>query len=123
MDSIEEPTLGGIEISEEGTRAVLQLWGEVDASLRAEASAAMVTLLERGGPYVVDVSKVTFIDSSGLAFILQLHRVAADESTHVVLRDPPSLVIDMLDIIGMGGQIPFEFTAGDSADTRATAGV
>jgi anti-anti-sigma factor len=98
---------GGIEIVD-ADRSVVRLWGDVDALLRDQASAALVRLLERGGPYVIDVGDVTFIDSSGLAFILQLHRVAGDENTHVVLRDPPTLVLDMLDLIGV--KIPLEFS-------------
>ena len=103
---------GGIEILDDPDRSVVRLWGDVDALLRDQASAALVQLLERGGPYVVDVADVTFIDSAGLAFILQLHRVAGDEGTHVVLRDPPTLVMDMLDLLGIG--IPFEFSTGRS---------
>jgi anti-anti-sigma regulatory factor len=61
---------------------------------------------------------VSFIDSSGLAFILQLHRVAADEDSHVVLRDPPVLLIDMLELIGAGGQIRLEFSRGRADPPR-----
>jgi len=116
VDSKEEHApAGGIEVVEDDPRSVVRLWGEVDASLRGQASDAMVRILQRGGPYVIDVSEVTFIDSSGLAFILQLHRVAADESTHVVLRDPPTLVMDLLDLVGVAGQVPLEFSTGPSA--------
>jgi len=107
---------GGIEVSEDETRSLVRLWGDVDASLRDQASMAMVALLHRGGPYVIDVSDVTFIDSSGIAFILQVHRMATDEGSTAVLRDPPALVIEMLDLIGIGGTIPFEFSAGKAPD-------
>ena len=110
MDNAATP--GGIEISE-GFGSLIRLWGDVDASLRDQASAAMAEVLQRGGPYVIDVSEVSFIDSSGLAFILQLHRVAADEDTHVVLRDPPTLMLDMLDLIG--ASLPLEFSTGRTA--------
>lgn len=107
---------GGIEVSDDPDRALVRLWGDVDASLRDQASMAMVALLHRGGPYVIDVSDVTFIDSSGIAFILQVHRMATDEGSTAVLRDPPALVIEMLDLIGIGGTIPFEFSAGKAPD-------
>ena len=90
--------------------SVVRLWGEVDVLLRDQASAALVRLLERGGPYVIDLADVTFIDSSGLAFIIQLHRLAGDEGTHLVLRDPPTLVLDLLDLMGVPGSIPLEFS-------------
>jgi len=105
---------GGIEVGDDPRRAVVRLWGDVDASLRDQASMAMVALLTRGGgPIVIDVADVTFIDSSGIAFVLQVHRMATDMGSTAVLRDPPVLVIEMLDLIGLGGTIPFEFSSGD----------
>jgi anti-anti-sigma factor len=105
--------LGGIEVADDDATALVRLWGDVDASLRDQASAAMVELLRRGGPYVVDVAELTFIDSSGIAFILQLHRLATDEGSTAVLRDPTGLVTDMLELIGLSGTIPCEIGPGD----------
>lgn len=90
--------------------AVVRLWGEVDVALRRQASAALVRLLEHGGPYVIDVAGVTFIDSAGVAFILQLHWLAGEGGTHVVLLDPPTFLVEMLDLIGVPGSIPTEFS-------------
>lgn len=117
--SAEPSALGGIEITEADARACVRLWGDVDASLRDQASAAMVELAQRGGPYVVDIADVAFIDSSGIAFILQLHRLATEEGSTAILRDPPGLVTDMLELIGLTGAIPLEFGAGGGADMAA----
>ena len=106
------PEPGGIEIVDADGRACVRLWGDVDATLRDQASAAMVVLAKQGGPYVVDVAEVTFLDSSGIAFILQLHRLATEEGSTAILRDPPGLVTDLLEVIGLTGAIPLEFTAG-----------
>lgn len=114
---------GGIEVCEDSARALVRLWGEVDASLRDQASMAMVSLLSRSGPYVIDVADVTFIDSSGIAFVLQVHRMATDTGSTAVLRDPPALVIEMLDLIGLGGTIPFEFSSGEAAEQIQAARV
>lgn len=112
---------GGIDIGESDGRAMVRLWGDIDASLRDQASAAMVDLARRGGPYVVDVADVTFIDSSGIAFILQLHRLATEEGSTAILRDPPGLVTDLLELIGLTGAIPLEFGAdGGAVDLAAT---
>lgn len=120
MDQLEQMnSLGGIEVDQDPDRALVRLWGDVDASLRDQASMAMVALVNRGGPYVVDVSAVTFLDSSGIAFVLQVHRMATDQGSTAVLRDPPALVIEMLDLIGLGGTIPFEFSAGSAPEVAA----
>lgn len=124
MDELEQTTrLGGIEIDQDPDRALVRLWGDVDASLRDQASLAMVALVNRGGPYVVDVSGVTFLDSSGIAFVLQVHRMATDQGSTAVLRDPPALVLELLELIGLGGSIPCEFSTGDTADRVEPAGV
>ena len=109
-------SLGGIEVSDDEVTALVRLWGDVDASLRDQASAAMVELLRRGGPYVVDVAELAVIDSSGIAVILQLHRMATDEGSTAVLRDPTGIVTDMLELIGLAGAIPCEIgPVGDGA--------
>lgn len=120
----EHPTgPGGIEVSEDASRSLVRLWGDVDATLRDQASLAMIALANRGGPYVIDASGVTFIDSSGIAFILQVHRMARDEGSTAVLRDPPVLVMDLLELIGLGGSIPFEFGSGHAPDTVGAGSV
>ena len=84
----------------DGTTLVL-LQGEIDASLRHAASEAMVAVLAAHGPLVIDTSAVTFIDSSGMAFLLQLHGVASDAGRSVDLRDPSGVVVDLLALVGL----------------------
>jgi anti-anti-sigma regulatory factor len=51
---------------------------------------------------------VTFIDSSGLAFVLQLHLAATETGQRLTLRDPGREVVGRLDLIGMAGEIDLE---------------
>ena len=45
MDELEQMNgLGGIEVDDDPDRALVRLWGDVDASLRDQASLAMVAL-------------------------------------------------------------------------------
>ncbi|MBC7292033.1 MAG: STAS domain-containing protein [Actinotalea sp.] len=91
------------------------MWGEVDAALRDQASLAMVQCLQRGLPVTVDARDLTFIDSSGLAFVLQLHKVGHDEGLPLVLRDAPDLLLDLLEMVGMADAIARESTDGGPA--------
>jgi anti-sigma B factor antagonist len=84
----------------DGTTLVV-LRGEIDAGLRHAASEAMVAVLGGRGPLVIDTSEVRFIDSSGMAFLLQLHGVASDAGRPVVLRDPSGAVTDLLALVGL----------------------
>ncbi|MCB7135977.1 STAS domain-containing protein [Cellulosimicrobium marinum] len=97
----DEPRDGGV---------VVTMWGEVDAALRDRASEAMSSVLATAGPVVIDVSEVTFIDSSGIAFIIQLYLLGQEDGRSVVLRDPSPSIVELLDMIGMGGRIPVERT-------------
>jgi anti-anti-sigma factor len=97
-----EPHPGpGITVEQVGGTTVVALRGEIDAGQREAASRAMVAVLAASSPLVLDTSGVTFIDSSGLAFLLQLHGVAADAGRPVILRDPSGAVVDLLALVGL----------------------
>lgn len=101
---------GDIDVAQETDGWVVRMRGEVDAGLRDAASAVMVQVIGRRAPGVVDLADVTFIDSSGLAFVLQLWSLGQEDGTSVVLRDPPGAVLDLLDVIGVGDRIPVQRT-------------
>jgi len=103
MDPVD--AAGDIRVERERERTVVLLVGEVDAQLRAQASAAMSTALTAGLPVLLDATETTFIDSAGLAFVLQLHAAAAEESIPVTLLDPQRVVRDVLDLVGMPGHL------------------
>jgi anti-sigma B factor antagonist len=90
-----------ITVDDTDGTTLVRLRGEIDAGLRHAASEAMVAVLAGQGPLVIDTSAVTFIDSSGMAFLLQLHGVASDAGRPVVLRDPSGVVIDLLALVGL----------------------
>ncbi len=109
----------GIAYAPDEGGVVVTMWGEVDAALRDRASEAMSYVLDTRGPVVVDVAGVTFIDSSGIAFIIQLYMLGDEEGREVVLRDPSSSIVELLDMIGMGGRLPIVRT--DDAPTGPVA--
>jgi anti-anti-sigma factor len=96
----------GIRYGSHDDGVVVTMWGEVDAALRDLASEAMTYVLGTRGPVVIDVADVTFIDSSGIAFILQLYMLGEEDGREVALRDPSTSIVELLDMIGMGGRIP-----------------
>ena len=66
----------------------------------------MARALVTGLPVIVDTTLTTFIDSTGLAFVLQLSRAASEAGIGVSLRDPHRVLFDVLDMIGLGGELP-----------------
>ncbi|ACQ78563.1 anti-sigma-factor antagonist [Beutenbergia cavernae DSM 12333] len=101
---------GGITHTRNGGGVVIRIWGEVDAALRDDASAAMAAVLADPGPVVIDARDVTFIDSTGLAFILQLHKHGSEESREVVLRDPAPRLTELLELAAVGDLVRVERT-------------
>lgn len=96
--------------SVEGTTLVT-LRGEIDAALRDQASEAMVFVVAQDNPVVADVTDVSFIDSSGLAFLVQLHRLCAESGLGLELRNPSENLLDLLEVLGMGGEFAVRRTA------------
>ncbi|MEG3616564.1 STAS domain-containing protein [Isoptericola haloaureus] len=92
MTLTHEVRAGGIVLNEAPEASVVTLWGEIDIALRDEASAALAGAFQRDLPVVVDASEVTFLDSAGIAFLVQLCRIGQDEGLSVTLHDPPSVV-------------------------------
>ena len=96
-----ETGTGGIRLLEEPEASVVDMWGEIDVALRSEASAALANALERDVPVVIDTSKVTFMDSTGIAFLVQFYTIGSEEGLSVTLRFPPTVVTDVLEMLGV----------------------
>jgi len=97
----DEAHAGGISLVERADVSVVDMWGEIDIALRNEASAALARAFERDLPVVVDTSRVTFIDSAGVAFLVQLCRIGRDEGLRVSLHRPPPAVLDVLRMLDL----------------------
>ena len=93
--------VGGITVVEAPAVTTARLWGEIDEALRDQASSALMRALDRGLPVVIETSEVTFIDSTGIAFLIQFCRIGREEGLKVVLADPPPLVADVLTVLGL----------------------
>ncbi|WP_199422536.1 STAS domain-containing protein [Actinotalea solisilvae] len=103
---------GGIEL--DGSRpdaSVVRLWGDVDASLRDQASDVMAQVVLRSGPVVIGAADVGFLDSTGLAFVLQLVKAGEEEGRAVVLEDPPAHLTDLVAMVGMTDRVPVRRSA------------
>ncbi len=80
---------GAVQVLVESDRTRIVLSGEVDADLGAELAEATAEAERQGLPIEVDAHHVTFMDSSGVAFLARL----SIRSAHRVrlLRVPPTV--------------------------------
>lgn len=93
--------VGGITVTEGPQTTTARLWGEIDEALRDQASSALVRALDRGLPVVIETREVSFIDSTGIAFLIQFCRIGQEEGLRVTLAEPPPLVTDVLTMLGL----------------------
>lgn len=107
------PDIAGADSSEPGTVHVIVgsttarvlLSGEIDADLVADLQQATQDVEEAGLPVEIDAHHVTFMDSTGVAFLARL--TAISEHRVRVLRAPPTVrfllevtsIGDLLDIV------------------------
>ena len=93
--------VGGISVTEHVGHTVAHLWGEIDHALRQQAGSALARALDRNLPVVLDASRVDFIDSAGVAFLIQFCTIGREEGLEVTLAHPPAVVRDVLELLGL----------------------
>jgi anti-sigma B factor antagonist len=82
---------------------VFPLSGEIDAATReADRDAAESFFASADGPvWVVDLTAVTFMDSSGLALLIKVRKEANSRGATVTLRGPSPTILKLLTITGL----------------------
>lgn len=78
----------------------LEVAGEIDMLCAAELDAALDPLVDAGGTVVLDLRRVTFMDSTGLRSILRA-ATRLKQRGMVVLRDPQPIVVRLLEVTGL----------------------
>jgi anti-anti-sigma factor len=96
---------------------ILALAGEIDIS-NADEIAEEVRNALAAGPVSVDLSKLSFIDSSGLRMLVELVRDAQESDWSLKIgRDLPPGVRRLLEITGMLEMLPLDGT-GAASESR-----
>ncbi|NKY38065.1 STAS domain-containing protein [Cellulomonas septica] len=98
---------------------VVRLSGEIDQGLRPQASSALAASLRRHVPVVLDAEDVTFIDASGLSFVIQCSRIGHEQGLSVRMATCSPCVHDMLEMVGADSLFDGE---PDGAEPRSDRG-
>jgi anti-sigma B factor antagonist len=85
--------------------STIALEGEIDAHTAPDLAARYVDLPEGDGDFVIDMSKVDFMDSSGLRVIIELHQRAESASRRLVVRRPSPPVAKLFELSGLTGHL------------------
>jgi anti-sigma B factor antagonist len=92
--------------------------GELDIAAVPELEHALdVAILESTGAFVLDLSGVEFLDSTGLRLVLRWRGLLAREERSLAIVCPPGPVRKLFDIAGIAEQL-FLY---DSRETAAAA--
>ncbi len=87
--------------SDESGTAVVALAGEGDMSVRDELSAVLLTAVAGSPAVVVDLSGLTFLDSSGIHALVMAHQAALRDGGRLYAVDAAGVVADLLDLTGV----------------------
>ncbi|WP_414930760.1 STAS domain-containing protein [Streptomyces sp. Je 1-369] len=86
---------------------IVALHGEIDHAVKDEFSQALIP--EDGGPpprTVVDLSDVTFMDSSGINVFIAAHHTVKDAQGWLRIAAPRESVLRVIQLIGLDAVIP-----------------
>jgi anti-anti-sigma factor len=106
-----------LTVDQSDTVVVGRVSGEIDHGNAAEFQAAVLDEL-RTGPLILDLSRLEFIDSAGLAAIESVRRTTP---LRVVVA-PESIVYRAFEIVGLDHIIP-TYTSVDAARAQVAEGV
>jgi anti-anti-sigma factor len=89
-------------------KARLVLGGELDMSARFQAEQALDELLSKPvEQLVVDLGEVTFVDSTGMGLVLEVHDRSRSEGFKLRLLRGPDDVQRVFELAGVADVLPF----------------
>ena len=95
------------------TADAVALSGEIDIAAVQDLRAELAAFTQVGGPVIIDLRAVSFIDSSGIEALCAARRDAEGAGGSVVLRSPSSAVVRVLEITGLDDLFRIEPAAAD----------
>jgi anti-anti-sigma factor len=96
---MDEPGPLDIGVSETGDTHTVRLRGELDLASVPELAGVLQAMA--GPKVVVDLSELTFIDSSGVSALVRTQQRLAAEDRSLVLARPSGSVSRVFDILGI----------------------
>jgi anti-anti-sigma factor len=90
------------EFARDGTKETLYVTGELDISTVTTLERAVARRLDgQGGAFYLDLSALSFMDSSGAHALVRLHRRLTDLGRQLVVSSPTRQVRRVLEILGI----------------------
>ena len=84
------------KITEEENVATVHLDGEIDMDVADKARQTILPLIEAGHEVHLNLSKVEYMDSSGISVLIESHQKAAELGTKVILKEISKSVLKVI---------------------------
>jgi anti-sigma B factor antagonist len=115
MESMSEPRQGALDVDERADErsVTLELGGELDISTAERLQQAVARLCVADGPreLVVDLRRLTFVDSSGLAAMVYTNKLCERHGCRLSVIRGSQAVHNVFELTGLDELLPF---AGDA---------
>jgi anti-anti-sigma factor len=85
----------------EGSAEIVVVRGEIDLATADAVRADLRAALERSGNVVLDLREVTFMDTQGLAVVIETQQSSAADRTRFAITRAPDHVHRLFDMIGL----------------------
>lgn len=96
------------EVRQAGDRVAVSLRGDLDWSGRLRIEPILEGALEPGPrEFTVDLTNVTFIDSSGVSLLLEVCERARSEGIDFSILRPEARVFRVFEVLGLDAVLPF----------------
>ena len=92
----------GVEQVVEGDRVSVKVTGDIDLATADKVGEAVSDALTKGDEVWVDLSAVTFLDSTGIRALVQGHRKAAAQGARLYVHGAQQWVAKVLEVTGVG---------------------
>jgi len=92
--------------------------GEFDSSALGPFEEAITELIGEARPIVIDLSRLTFIDSSGLWAITLTQRICRKRGLGLLIRPGPERVQSVFEVTGLADLLPFTYPALRASEAR-----
>jgi anti-sigma B factor antagonist len=97
-----------LTINRHGTTATLELTGELDVAQEERVRETLKEVLDsRPECLVLDLSQLTFIDSTGIGIVIGLKKSAEREGVRLIICRGPVAVQRVFELTGLTSSLPF----------------
>ena len=84
------------KVEEIDNKRIVHLDGEIDMEVADKARNTILPLIEAGHEVHLNLSKVEYMDSSGISVLIESHQKALEKNTKVIIKDVSKSVLKVI---------------------------